>query len=577
MLPDKCAFISYRPVTGRRFWMGNNSFAPILGSGSAVIEINGKHIPIRDCLHVPALQNPLYSLRAHQRQHGCGFIGMQGLRMYVFFPSFIVEVNTASDCHLSCAAVGRSSTMLTLDYVQPIQHNHTASATSSPPPTHPAVIVEDDDDKTDNDVPPELLPTYAPHWPKRPPTPPSPPLNLDPITPQEYSVSLKDLDQDKLIRRLFAIEHPAGTQQQGSKSKPSSIPARLECMTKDEIIAQLHHPNTHLPPVRPCDTPNSSETKTTFTPEKLHRITGCRRFRNYQHIISGTKDGALINTGEFRTYATIPKAPRGKAIDRLTAKYLDIVHIDIAFRDCVSVGGFKFALIFVDRATRYNWTFGMKSLQHDDIHAAFLAFRDEAGSLFRCDCDEKLFGSAVRSFLHTNHSSIAASPAGRQSSNGLVESHWKIMVHTARAYLTEKQMPCTFWYYTIKHSARMMNMIPGKYGAKLASPFMLAHGTRPDNRTWLPIVSVCYFHHEKDSDASRSKSQAHTMDGILLGRSPTSNAILVYNPRNQKYYEPDSYKLDPYRVPSSVYPTIKYDGGLFVSLHRDDNPAISEP
>ena len=26
-----------------------------------------------------------------------------------------------------------------------------------------------------------------------------------------------------------------------------------------------------------------------------------------------------------------------------------------------------------------------------------------------------------------------------------------------------------------------------------------------------------------------------------------------------------------------MYPTIKYDGGLFVSLHRDDNPAISEP
>ena len=67
------------------------------------------------------------------------------------------------------------------------------------------------------------------------------------------------------------------------------------------------------------------------------------------------------------------------------------------------------------------------------------------------------------------------------------------------------------------------------------------------------------------------------MDGILLGRSPTSNAILVSNPRNQKYYEPDSYKINPYRVPSSVYPTIKYDGGIFVSLHRDDNPAISEP
>ena len=41
MIPDKSVFISYRPVSGRRVRMGNNSFAPILGSDSAVIAING--------------------------------------------------------------------------------------------------------------------------------------------------------------------------------------------------------------------------------------------------------------------------------------------------------------------------------------------------------------------------------------------------------------------------------------------------------------------------------------------------------------------------------------------------------
>jgi hypothetical protein len=62
MLPDKSAFISYHPVSGRRVRMGNNSFAPILGHGSAIISLNGKKILIRDCLHVPDLRNPLYSL-----------------------------------------------------------------------------------------------------------------------------------------------------------------------------------------------------------------------------------------------------------------------------------------------------------------------------------------------------------------------------------------------------------------------------------------------------------------------------------------------------------------------------------
>ncbi len=146
-------------------------------------------------------------------------------------------------------------------------------------------------------------------------------------------------------------------------------------------------------------------------------------------------------------------------------------------------------------------------LQHSDIQSAFLSFQDEAGSLarqFQCDCDEKLFGSALCSFLHKNQSSIAASPAGCQSSHGLFKSHWKIMVHMSRAYLMEKLMPQTFWYYAIKHSARMMNMIPSKYHGKLASPFMLIHGTCTDQQTWLPIFSICYFHHEKDSNASHS-------------------------------------------------------------------------
>ena len=122
----------------------------------------------------------------------------------------------------------------------------------------------------------------------------------------------------------------------------------------------------------------------------------------------------------------------------------------------------------------------------------------------------------------------------------------------------------------------MMNMIPGRYKNKLASAFMLVHGVRPDQRTWLPIFSLCYFHHEKDSDASRSKNQAHTLDSIINGRSPTSNAILVYNPQNQRYYEPDSYKIDTYWLPSSVYPTIVYSDGLFVSIHCGEVAAISE-
>ena len=121
-----------------------------------------------------------------------------------------------------------------------------------------------------------------------------------------------------------------------------------------------------------------------------------------------------------------------------------------------------------------------------------------------------------------------------------------------------------------------MNAIPGHHSGRLVFPFLLVHCFGHDERTWTPIFSLAYFHHDHDGDTTRSRHQAHTMDGIVVGRSPTSNALLVYNPRNKKYYELDSYRLNPYRLPGSAYPSIKYNGGLFVNLLHDDNPHFEE-
>ncbi len=119
----------------------------------------------------------------------------------------------------------------------------------------------------------------------------------------------------------------------------------LECMTKEDIIAQLHHPGTTLPPICPRNCPNRSNTKSSWTPEKLHWITGCPCFRNYCHITKASNVGHLINTVKFLIslglYTTISKAPSGKAIDQMLSYYLDIVHVDIAFGDCASIAGYK--------------------------------------------------------------------------------------------------------------------------------------------------------------------------------------------------------------------------------------------
>jgi hypothetical protein len=150
------------------------------------------------------------------------------------------------------------------------------------------------------------------------------------------------------------------------------------------------------------------------------------------------------------------------------------------------------------------------------------------------------------------------------------------MVHMARAYMTEKQMPRNFWFYTITHAARMMNAIPGKFKDPLALSFMLVHGVSHNVCTWTPLFSLCYFHHEKDGDDTRSEHMAHTMDGMIFGCSPTSNPLMVYNPCNRQYYKPVIYPIDLYWLPGLVYPTLRYDSSLFCSLLCDGNSPFKE-
>jgi hypothetical protein len=79
----------------------------------------------------------------------------------------------------------------------------------------------------------------------------------------------------------------------------AAAPRLLSTMTPEDVACLVHHPGNSFPPVRPCDTANASDTKTHWTAEELHRIMGCRKFRNYKHLLQVSRDGEWINGGEF--------------------------------------------------------------------------------------------------------------------------------------------------------------------------------------------------------------------------------------------------------------------------------------
>jgi hypothetical protein len=119
MVPDKSCFISYTLISGLSVQMGNNSYVLVLGHGTAIFALNGKRILVHNILHVLGLAVPLYSLCTHITQQSCGFIGTHELGFLVYYPTFILSINTAIDCHLSFDPLGWCALLATLHCIQP--------------------------------------------------------------------------------------------------------------------------------------------------------------------------------------------------------------------------------------------------------------------------------------------------------------------------------------------------------------------------------------------------------------------------------------------------------------------------
>jgi hypothetical protein len=291
MVPDKSAFISYKSISHLKVRMGNNSYIPVQVQGSAIFGLNGKRVLIRNVLHIPGLGVPLYSLRTHMTQRGCGFFGSESSGFLVYFPEFVLLVDTSVDCHLSYESLGSSAPLNTLHYVQPrcapslylserLPSSSTLGAIQSSPP--PALVINDDTS-----------------------------VVASALDRPSFFTDVSSLSRD-LARLQSAVDQlicsvpvpvqlvpvPPDSSSDTPEASPSetaddsaAAPQLLSTMTPKDVACLVRHPGTSFSPVRPCDTANASNTKTHLTAEELHWIMGCRKFRNYKHLLQVSRDG----------------------------------------------------------------------------------------------------------------------------------------------------------------------------------------------------------------------------------------------------------------------------------------------
>ena len=205
--------------------------------------------------------------------------------MLVYFPAFVLSVDTSSDCHLSYKPLGRSALLDTLQYVQPrcppLLYPAKLKASSNTI-TQSSRLIEDDKSKdncSSRDVQDEAV-----------------------VADKSLFFQPLSLDPGSILAQLCSL---ANSVQQLAQPVPSDMvmpailwaPVLLSALPLENVLVLYHHPNTTLPTVCPCNTTNALDTKMHWSGEELHRIMGHQKFHNYKHILAVSRDGKCVDGG----------------------------------------------------------------------------------------------------------------------------------------------------------------------------------------------------------------------------------------------------------------------------------------
>ena len=193
------------------------------------------------------------------------------------------------------------------------------------------------------------------------------------------------------------------------------------------------------------------------------------------------------------------------------------------------------------------------------------------------DFDSKLLSSSVLTFCAQHNTMVIAAPSEQQNQNGLVERTWQTLSHMARAFVTDKHMPRSYWFWAIRHAARVHNIFPIKFENKITTHHELVYGSKPDYRQLFRLFSTAYFSHTKDGTKTRTNVQSHSMQGIAVGWSDTANGMEIYNPITKQLYTTTVYKLDEHNQ-TKLHFNLTYDGGIYSGLlSLDSTQNLPEP
>ena len=289
-----------------------------------------------------------------------------------------------------------------------------------------------------------------------------------------------------------------------------------------------------------------------------------------------------IDPGEV---ATMPAKSRNSTPSPPSPHYSDVWHMDIGFGPCTAIGGAKYALLFVDKHSRYKRVYPLKNLKGSLIKAVKLFYKDVKvkPKTIRTDFDPKLIQGEVATYIEQEmHTDLQAAPPKRQHQNGLVERAWQTIVAQSRNWLTSQLLPTKYWYFAVKRAVEVLNILPTNHiKNKTTTPFELVHGQKVDYRQLFPMFSCAYIKKVTEQGGHhKSKFKSQSVKCIVVGKDNKSDAYIFYHPPSKQTLTcQDGYRFDTFG-PSGPQHSEVFDGNFTFntkgSMERIHRPASFE-
>ena len=147
-----------------------------------------------------------------------------------------------------------------------------------------------------------------------------------------------------------------------------------------------------------------------------------------------------------------------------------------------------------------------------------------------------------------------------------------------RNWLTSSLLPSKYWYFGVKRSVEVLNMLPTHHIKNtVTTPHELVFNKKVDFCHLFSLFSTAYIKQERlQGGKHKNKFISHSLKCILVGADPLSDGFLFYHPKSKQLFSADDgFRLDP-TLPSGPHFNETYDGS-FIFNTKCSIPSLHQP